>query len=83
MICLKLWSTLLTERAQNTVLTVLSTYLLPLSIALVHESTSGVIKMRKAKVGVEMERRNFIKTAGTVLAASPWLSSLAQAQSFT
>ncbi len=39
--------------------------------------------MRKAKVGVEMERRNFIKTAGTVLAASPWLSSLAQAQSFT
>ena len=53
------------------------------SPAKVDESTSGVIKMLKAKVGVEMERRNFIKTAGTVLAASPWLSSLAQGQSFT
>jgi len=30
------------------------------SPAKVDESTSGVIKMRKAKVGVEMERRNFI-----------------------
>jgi hypothetical protein len=48
------------------------------SPAKVDESTSGVIKIRKAKIGVEMERRNF-----TVLAASPWLSSLAQAQSFT
>jgi hypothetical protein len=53
------------------------------SPAKVDESTSGVIKMRKANVGVEKERRNFIKTAGTVLAASPWLSSLAQAESFT
>jgi len=53
------------------------------SPAKVDESTSGVIKIRKAKVGVEKERRNFIKTAGTVRAASPWLSSLAQAQSFT
>jgi hypothetical protein len=30
-----------------------------------------------------MERRHFIKTAGTILVASPWLSPSAQAQSFT
>jgi hypothetical protein len=30
-----------------------------------------------------MERRNFIKTAGTIVVASPWLSPYAQTQSFT
>jgi hypothetical protein len=29
-----------------------------------------------------MERRNLIKTAGTFLVASPWLSQFAKAQSF-
>jgi hypothetical protein len=30
-----------------------------------------------------MERRNFVKTVGAILAASPWLRPFAQAQSFT